>query len=486
LPTVEAKVVRAGQVAGTWDVLYEKTEEMESKVAVSRLAQWLVHDSVYCVGRVLRETDAGEFGIDIDIQEARPGEHTVAANTLRVIVDINTAKAQVAEAATTAISAAASAMVSTAFLRAAGWWPKEGNLVSVGFGKGIYHVGHVVEDKNNGHFLVRIKETEEHTVAAAALRVLDTEAAKAQAAEAAKAALSAAASAMALLAFLRAAGWWPKEGNLVSVGFGSMQQVWRDISRADAASIEIGMQVKVKVDRKGDGTSCEEATVVKADAGGGTWEVEYKEGGEKESGVVIHRLKRLVHEWAHSGYSNGTVQEDKEDGTFAVALDGLVMASALEDSEYRPKVGGRVVVLQEGEHKGKEGEITQDDKSSEPYIVKLDDGTMTDWLTTKEVAIRGEWGRSCIMSVCSSIVCVCGSCSSGGAEGDADSEGRGAASDSRYADGEGTSGGCGKGGCGRKDGRKVLPSRCNRYNRLCSRGGSSSSACSSGSAADGD
>jgi hypothetical protein len=65
--------------------------------------------------------------------------------------------------------------------------------------------------------------------------------------------------------------------------------LWRDIAAADAATIEVGM--RVKVDRKSDGKSIEEATVVKADAGGGMWEVEYEEGGGKEGGVVIGRLK---------------------------------------------------------------------------------------------------------------------------------------------------------------------------------------------------
>jgi hypothetical protein len=36
--------------------------------------------------------------------------------------------------------------------------------------------------------------------------------------------------------------------------------------------------MRLKVDRKGDGGSIEEATVVKADAGGGTWELEYEDG----------------------------------------------------------------------------------------------------------------------------------------------------------------------------------------------------------------
>ncbi len=96
---------------------------------------------------------------------------------------------------------------------------------------------------------------------------------------------------------MKAAAFWPKAGDSVSMGSGGKQQVWRDIAAADAASIEVGM--RLKVDRKGDmeaadirsrdgsggdGASCVEATVVKADAGGGTWEVEYEEGGEKEGG----------------------------------------------------------------------------------------------------------------------------------------------------------------------------------------------------------
>jgi hypothetical protein len=311
------------------------------------------------------------------------------------------------------------------------------------------------------------------TVKGEALRVIrDAATAKARAADAATTAAQAAASAMASVDLLIAAGLWTKIGDSVSIGSDGKQQVWRDIAAADAASIEVGM--RVKVDRKGgmvdsdirsrdgsggggsdekleegdeieanykgrgkycpgnisrvrlngtydisyddgeremrkeasdirsrdagggDGVSCKQATVVKADAGGGTWEVEYEEGGEKEGGVVIGRLKqRLVHEWAHSSYNNGTVQEEKEgDGSFVVALDGLVMVSELGDSESRPTVGARVVVLKEGDHKGKEGEITEDDEMSCPYIIKLDDGTEARWLSTEEVAIRGEWGKS--------------------------------------------------------------------------------------------
>ena len=69
----------------------------------------------------------------------------------------------------------------------------------------------------------------------------------------ASAAAAAAAAAMAYatrsIGFLEAAKWWPKAGDRVSVGSGGKDQVWRDIAAAEAASIEVGM--RVKVDKKG-------------------------------------------------------------------------------------------------------------------------------------------------------------------------------------------------------------------------------------------
>jgi membrane protein involved in colicin uptake len=123
----------------------------------------------------------------------------------------------------------------------------------------------------------------------------------------------------ALVKEAAAAAWWPKAGNTVSVGFGSKQQVWRDITAADAADIEGGM--KVKLDRKSNGASCEQATVVKVGAAAGTWEVQYGEDGETEVGVVARRVKQRLYEW-YAEYSTGTVKIDKGDGTFTIVIDG--------------------------------------------------------------------------------------------------------------------------------------------------------------------
>jgi hypothetical protein len=195
-------------------------------------------------------------------------------------------------------------------------------------------------------------------VAASALRVIeDAKAVKARAAEAMTMAMQATAAAASACGFLATAQWWPKAGDRVSMGSGDKEQVWRDIAAADVASIEVGM--RLKVDRKGDGKSIEEATVVKAGSEAGTLVVRYGkgEGGETEGGVAIGRLKqRLVHEWAHRSYSNGTVKEDKGDGTFFVAFDGLVRVSDIGIDSW-PVVGDWVTVMKEGEEEGTEGEI---------------------------------------------------------------------------------------------------------------------------------
>ena len=108
------------------------------------------------------------------------------------------------------------------------------------------------------------------TMKAEALQLIQDMAAKARAADAVVVAMQATAAAVVSFGFLETAKWWRKAGERVTVGTGGKEQVWRDIAAADAASIEVGM--RVKVDRKGDGKSIEEATVVKADAGGGAWE----------------------------------------------------------------------------------------------------------------------------------------------------------------------------------------------------------------------
>jgi hypothetical protein len=185
----------------------------------------------------------------------------------------------------------------------------------------------------------------------------DLKAAAANASTAAVAAAAAMAYVTRTCGFLATAQWWPKAGDRVSMGSGDKEQVWRDIAAADVASIEVGM--RLKVDRKGDGKSIEEAMVVKAGAEAGTLVGRdgKGEGGETEGGVAIGRLKqRLVHEWAHRSYSNGTVKRDKGDGTFFVAFDGLVRVSDIGIDSW-PVVGDWVTVMKEGEEEGTEGEI---------------------------------------------------------------------------------------------------------------------------------
>jgi hypothetical protein len=222
----------------------------------------------------------------------------------------------------------------------------------------------------------------------------DVTAAKARAADAVAVAMQATAAAVVSFGFLATAKWWPKAGDRITMCSGGKELVWRDIAAADAASIEVGM--RVKVDKKGDGKSIEEATVVKAGAEAGTLDVRYGkgEGGETEGNVATSCIvQRLVHEWAHSSYMDGMVKEEKEDCTVAVVLEGFARVSDL-GADSRPTKGARVMVMKEGEDEAKEGEITsdyslQDPNDDEPYKVTFDDGSESGWLATKDVLIEG-------------------------------------------------------------------------------------------------